>query len=134
MKKHLILAVALVAAILSACSSDDGVMTKNGDTYIVNTTSIAADVIGFKGTTPLLVHIENDIVVKVEPLENIETPRYFRDVEDSLLGVWIGMPVKEVAESEFSPRLPTMIVSSMFTPILIRLCSAIGRARANMPL
>ena len=101
MKKHLILAVALVAAILSACSSDDGVMTKNGDTYIVNTTSIAADVIGFKGTTPLLVHIENDIVVKVEPLENIETPRYFRDVEDSLLGVWIGMPVKEVAESDF---------------------------------
>ena len=34
----------------------------------------------------------------------------------------------EVAESELSPRLPTIIVSSMFTPMVIRLCKAIGSA------
>ena len=50
---------------------------QEGDTLIVNTKDIAADIRGFRGDTPLNIYISNGKVVKVEALGNRETPRFF---------------------------------------------------------
>ena len=38
---------------------------------------------------------------------------------------------REVAESSTSPRVPTIMVSSILTPMVIRLCRAMGRASVS---
>ena len=90
MKKSII-ALSLVAAVASA-SAADLVMTKQKDgTVVVNTTTIASDVRGFKGATPVKIYIKKGKVVKVEALPNKETPRYFKQVTASgLLDSWNG--------------------------------------------
>ncbi|MBR5696930.1 MAG: FMN-binding protein [Paludibacteraceae bacterium] len=54
--------------------------------YVVETTELGKEVTGFAGNTPLNVSIDaNGSVVKVEALENQETPGYFQMVTDELL-------------------------------------------------
>lgn len=68
------------------------VMTKLPDgTYVVNTTTLAKDVRGFRGNTPLNVYIKGNKVVKVEALSNQETPNFFNKVKQGLLQKWNGM-------------------------------------------
>ena len=97
--KKVILAAALLFS-FAACSSGDGVMTRKGDTYVVNTTEIGKVIEGYKGPTPLLVYIQNETILKVEALENTETPGYFQSVKEELLSAWDGMPVSEVIEAQ----------------------------------
>lgn len=73
-------------------TTNNEVMTKQADgTYVVNTTTLAKDVKGFKGTTPLCIYIKNNKVVKVEALANQETPNFFGKVKQGLLDKWKGM-------------------------------------------
>ncbi len=96
-KKTLILAALLTVGIAGnmvakSNRTNSEVMTKQADgTYVVNTTTLAKDVRGFRGNTPLQIYIKGNKVVKVEALSNQETPNFFNKVKQGLLNKWNGM-------------------------------------------
>ena len=79
---------------LTSQTSDDPIMTKEKDVTVINTTSLATDIEGYVGCTPVKVYIKGGKVLRVEALENEETPKYFEMVEKGLMKKWNGMPVK----------------------------------------
>ena len=79
---------------LTSQTSDDPIMTKEKDITVINTTSLATDIEGYVGCTPVKVYIKGGKVLRVEALENEETPKYFEMVEKGLMKKWNGMPVK----------------------------------------
>ena len=95
-----ILALFSLVIVLSSAKGDDGVMTKENGMYVVNTTTLGKDVIGYVGTTPLKIYIQKDKIVKVEALKNQETPKYNAKVKRLLLTKWDGMKVKDVAKQK----------------------------------
>lgn len=100
MKKQ-VLAFAVVALTTAsfafAAVGDDNVMRKQADgTYVVNTTTLAANVRGYKGATPLEVHIKKNKVVKVVALKNNETPQYFAQVTSKMLPNFSGKSISKV--------------------------------------
>lgn len=103
--KALILATLLTAGITSSMiaktvHTNNEVMTKlpNG-TYVVNTTTLAKDVKGFRGNTPLNIYIKAGKVVKIEALSNQETPNFFNKVKQGLLQKWNGMKATKAAKT-----------------------------------
>ena len=98
----LLLAVAVCGGlILISCTSSDGVMTKKKGVYTIDTTTLSQDIKGYNGPTPLLITIEKDKVVKVEALENSETPGFFKRMTDGgLLERWNGMTVDDAIGAE----------------------------------
>lgn len=86
----------LVAVLmLTSAKGDDGVMTKENGMYVVNTTTLGKNVVGYVGTTPLKIYIQKDKIVKVEALKNQETPKYNAMIKRKLLPKWEGMKVKD---------------------------------------
>ena len=105
MKKKIIAILAVVvvaaAAIVFICATPgDKVMTKEKGVYIVNTTTLTQDVIGYNGTTPLKIYIKDDKIQKIEALPNDETPGFFARVQEGLLNKWNGMTVKQAATAK----------------------------------
>lgn len=100
MKKQisiLALAALMTVGFAFAAAGDDNVMRKQSDgTYVVNTTTLAANVSGFKGATPVEVYIKNDKVVKVVAMKNRETPRYFEQVDSKMLPKFAGKRISKV--------------------------------------
>lgn len=84
-------------SLLMSFMPNDGIMTKEGNTTIINTTLLGKDVKGFKGTTPLNVYIENGKVVKIKPLKNQETPKFFARAK-ALLGQYEGQTVNKATK------------------------------------
>lgn len=97
MKKLMILGVALA---LMSMTKGDGVMTKENGVYIVNTTTLAKNVRGYRGTTPLKIYIKKDKIEKVEALKNRETPEYFEQVTQEMFPKWKGMTVKKALSAD----------------------------------
>lgn len=87
---------AAVALLISAMPGDP-VITKSAGTTVVNTTTLAKDVRGFKGATPLKIYIKKNKVVKVETLKNQETPQYFNKAK-ALLSKYEGQTVSKAAK------------------------------------
>jgi electron transport complex protein RnfG len=101
MKKQIISLLALfsLAVVLqSAAPQEEKVMTKEGDTYIVNTTTLSKDIIGYMDATPVKVYIKKNKVENAEFLKNKETPKYFAKVKNALLTKWDGQKVKDAAK------------------------------------
>lgn len=102
MKKLMISSFALLvlgATLQSATpKGDDEVMTKEGDTYVVNTTTLGKDVIGYQATTPMKVYIKKNKVEKVEFLASKETPKYYARVKKGLANKWDGQKVKDASK------------------------------------
>ncbi len=72
-------------------------MGENGE-RVINSTSLAEDVVGFAGRTPVELRIKNNIIVSVTYLENSETPEFFEQVvESGLANKWIGASPTEAA-------------------------------------
>ena len=94
------LALFSMVLILSSAKADDGVMTKENGMYVVNTTTLGKNVVGYVGATPLKIYIQKDKIVKVEALKNQETPKHNAKVKRMLLTKWDGMKVKEVAKQK----------------------------------
>jgi uncharacterized protein with FMN-binding domain len=90
--------VAAASTLLSAAPQKDEVMTKEDGMYVVNTTTLGKDVIGYVGTTPVKVYIKKNKVVKVEALKNQETPKYFVKVKKALIEKWNGLKVNEARQ------------------------------------
>ena len=74
---------------------DDEVMTKEGDTYVVNTTTLGKDVIGYQATTPMKVYIKKNKVERIEFLKSMESPKYYAMVKKALMDKWNGLNVKD---------------------------------------
>ncbi len=102
MKKNKIISMASTLAMfitfstfISATPKEDDVMTKEDGTYVVNTTTLGQDIIGYIGITPVKIYIKKNKVVKVEALKNEETPKYFAKVKKGLLDKWNGQKVND---------------------------------------
>lgn len=81
--------------------TNDNVMSKQSDgTYVVNTTTLAKDVKGFKGNTPLKIYIKSNKIVKIEPLTNRESPNFFAKVKQGLLCKWYGMKASKASTTQ----------------------------------
>lgn len=96
---------------LTSQTTNDPIVTKQKDITIINTTSLATDIEGYAGQTPVKVYIQNGKVLRVEALENEETPKYFDMVEKGLMKKWNGKPVK-IAEKQKVDAVTGATVSS----------------------
>ena len=93
MKKYFVLCLAAVA--LMSAGKQDGAITKENGSTIVNTTTIAQDVEGYNGPVPLKIYIKKNKIEKVELLKNQETPKYLVKVKNAILNAWDGLSVKD---------------------------------------
>ena len=104
MKKNLItiasMASLLLVAVMLQSAKPDEVMTKEDGMYVVNTTTLGKDVIGYVDTTPLKIYIQKDKVVKIEFLKNQETPKYFVKVKKMLADKWNDMKVNDALKAQ----------------------------------
>ena len=84
----------LVAAVVMASAQE--VMKKEKDgTYVINTTTLAQDVEGYAGPTPVEVYIKKDKVVKVVMLKTMDGPKYQARVKKGMLPQYEGVNVKK---------------------------------------
>jgi len=91
-RRNLVFVIMAVAALVMYAQED--VMKKNGKQYVVNSSTLT-DVRGFKGKTPIEVHIEKGKVVEIVALRNAETPRFFDIIRSKLLPMYNKLTVKE---------------------------------------
>ncbi len=102
MKTKMMIAAVAAATLVSgaalAAGKGDDVMTKLKDgTYVVNTTTLASNVRGYLGATPLEVYIKKKKVVKVVALPNKETPKIFAKVKLGMLPKYAGKKTSAVS-------------------------------------
>ena len=88
-------ALIIAATCFQSFMAGDDTLTKEGDVYVVNTTTIGKSIEGYNGPVPLKVYIKNNKVERIEFLKSMETPKYFVKVKKALLEKWNGMKVKE---------------------------------------
>lgn len=81
----------------SAQAKADDVITKENGVTVVNTTSLAEDVEGYAGPVPLKIYIKKDKIERIEPLKNLETPKYWSLVKRDLIDKWNGLTAKKAA-------------------------------------
>ena len=90
--KKIVLGVLLMAVCMASYADD--VMKKEKDgTYVVNTTTLAQDVKGYMGATPVEVYIKKNKVVKVVMLKSQETPKYNARVKKNMLPLYEGVKI-----------------------------------------
>ena len=95
MKNVIVIVTLLLMGAAFQSATPDDVMTKEDGMYVVNTTKLGKDVMGYVSTTPLKIYIKKNKVVKVEALKNQETPKYFAKVKKQLLEKWNGQKVND---------------------------------------
>lgn len=94
MKRTGIVLMLLVAAVVMASAQE--VMKKEKDgTYVINTTTLAQDVEGYAGPTPVEVYIKKDKVVKAVMLKTMDGPKYQARVKKEMLPQYEGVSVKK---------------------------------------
>lgn len=91
-------AVALAGLFMSAMPGDS-ILTKQGKTTVINTQDLSRKVRGYRGQTPVKIFIEKNKVVKVEPLRNQETPKYFAQAK-TVLDKYTGKTVGKASQME----------------------------------
>ena len=96
---RLSLLLAFALPLISAGKANDGVMTKSGSVYVVNTTTLGKKVSGYVGATPLKVYIEKNKITRVELLSNQETPKYNAMIKRKMVPLYEGKTVKEIKKS-----------------------------------
>ena len=95
MKKTFITLLLMTAFIAAEAQQ---VMRKEKDgTYIVNTTTIANDVEGYAGPTPVEVYIKKNKIVKVVPLKTMDGPKDVAKVKNGMLTKYEGMKIEKKA-------------------------------------
>ena len=91
MKKLFLITLLLAVFVLAEAQE---VMKKEKDgTYIVNTTTLAQDVDGYNGPTPVEIYIKKNTIVKVVMLKSQETPKHNARVKKTMLGSYEGMKI-----------------------------------------
>ncbi len=96
--------VAGTAAALMSADKGEQIMTREDGAYVVNTTTLGKDVMGYEGPTPLKVYIRKNKIEKIEFLPNQETPKYWNAAKKHLAEKWNGMAVKNVKTTQVDGR------------------------------
>ena len=105
MKKTMTIVASLVlAVVLTSADKNPKVMTLEKGIYVVNTTELAKDVVGYEGPTPLKVYIRKNKIEKIEFLPNDETPRYWKAAAQHLQNKWDGKSVKQAKTMKVDGR------------------------------
>jgi electron transport complex protein RnfG len=96
--KNVLIAVLLMCGMTAQA---DDVMKKEKDgTYVVNTTTLAQDVEGYNGPTPVEVYIKKNKIVKIVPLKTMDGAKYVAKVKKGMLPKYEGVKVKKGAVPE----------------------------------
>lgn len=70
----------------------------SADTVTINTSSLCPDITGYAGPVPVEINIASGRIVSVMPLDNAETPSFFKKVTSSgLPDRWTGLTPSEAA-------------------------------------
>lgn len=104
MKRTMLLGAIAVMAVTLMSADKKTAMVKENGAYVVNTTEIAKDVVGYESTTPLKVYIRKNKIEKIEFLPNQETPKYWNAAMKHLQNKWDGKTVKEAKTMEVDGR------------------------------
>jgi electron transport complex protein RnfG len=92
----IVITLLLMTAFVTADAQQ--VMRKEKDgTYVVNTTTLANDVDGYAGPTPVEVYIKKNKIVKVVPLKTMDGPKYVAKVKNGMLTKYEGMKIEKKA-------------------------------------
>lgn len=92
----IVMTLLLMTAFVTADAQQ--VMRKEKDgTYVVNTTTLANDVDGYAGPTPVEVYIKKNKIVKVVPLKTMDGPKYVAKVKNGMLTKYEGMKIEKKA-------------------------------------
>ena len=92
----IVMTLLLMTAFVTADAQQ--VMRKEKDgTYVVNTTTLANDVDGYAGPTPVEVYIKKNKIVKVVPLRTMDGPKYVAKVKNGMLTKYEGMKIEKKA-------------------------------------
>ena len=83
----------LLMAVCMASYADDVMKKEKDGTYVINTTTLAQDVKGYMGATPVEVYIKKNKVVKVVMLKSQETPKYNARVKKNMLPLYEGVKI-----------------------------------------
>lgn len=98
--RKLLATILILSAAATVLAADKVIRKQNNGTFVVNTSTIAKDVRGYNGLTPLEIHIKDDRIVKIIILSNNETRNYFERVKKNLMSKWIGMKVNKVLSTD----------------------------------
>lgn len=98
--RKLLATILILSAAATGLAADKVIRKQNNGTFVVNTSTIAKDVRGYNGPTPLEIHIKDDRIVKIIILSNNETRNYFERVKKNLMSKWIGMKVNKVLSTD----------------------------------
>lgn len=98
--KRILISFLIIFLSAGAYAQNKVIRKQNDGTYVVNTKTLARDVKGYSGPTPVEIHIKNNKIVKVKALTNFETRSYFEIVKEKLLPIWKGMTVKEASKDK----------------------------------
>ena len=101
-KSHFAL-FAAAALLLSNFIAADAVLTKEGKTTIVNTTTLTKNVRGFHGPTPVKIYIKGNKVQKIETLPNQEGKKYFA-IAQKVLTQFEGKSVSKVEKMQVDAK------------------------------
>ena len=104
LKNTLTVCACLIMALALTSADNKKAITKENGATVVNTTTLAKDVIGYESTTPLKVYIRKGKVEKIEFLDNTETPKYWQAAAKHLVNAWNGKTVKEARELKVDGR------------------------------
>ena len=104
MKNKTFCLAAVAIVLLTAAAEKSEVMTREGDTYVVNTTELSKDELGYQSPTPVKIYIKNGVIQRVEALPNDETPKYFDAAKKKVLPQWEGMRVKQAQKAHIDGR------------------------------
>ena len=98
----MMLGLAMMATALTMQSfiANDDTMTKENGMFVINTTSLAKDVGGYNGPTPLKIYIIKNKVERIEFLKSLETPKYYAKVKKALMDKWNGLKVKDAQKHQ----------------------------------
>ena len=98
----MMLGLAMMATALTMQSfiANDDTMTKENGMFVINTTSLAKDVEGYNGPTPLKIYIIKNKVERIEFLKSLETPKYYAKVKKALMDKWNGLKVKDAQKHQ----------------------------------
>lgn len=91
------LALAAVVVLLASAMPATDPVTQEDDATVVNTTTLAKDVRGFKGETPVKIYIKKGKVVKIVALKNRETPQFFSKAK-AVLAKFEGLRTSKAAK------------------------------------
>lgn len=91
MKKIVLLTLAVLLG--TSVSAQETMRKEKDGTYVVNTTTLAQDVEGYNGPTPVEVYIRKNKIVKVLMLKSQETPKYVARIKKLLLPSFEGKKI-----------------------------------------